>query len=329
VEWNEVANEVIISGEKEVKLTIGQLTAFVDGEAVALDCAPVLVSGRTFVPLRFVSEAFGYNVQYVASTEQVVVDDSPLIYDFGENIVTVREIQLLCEMLRTLNGETMGNLSGFMEAVCMASWFSELFPELSLNENDCAAVRANIEESNGYMQPKLHGMHALLQEKLYLINSDVLRRCVLETNDLESIYQQNYVCAKHVLVDDEATAWAVYSRAVVGTDFNSLIKQYGKDPGMEAYPQGYVFTKGEMVESFEKATYGLKDGEISEPVKSEYGYHVIQRQALPKSMPDETLSGIVNQIQVQRMMEKNLMNPQMLIEPELLLELLEGKAEEV
>ena len=329
VEWNEAANEVVISGKKEVRLTIDQLTAYVDGEGVMLDCAPVLVSGRTFVPLRFVSEAFGYNVQYVASTEQIVIDDSPLIYDFGENIVTVREIQLLCEMLRTLNGETMGNLSGFMEAVCMASWFSELFPEISLNENDYAAVRANIEESNAYMQPKLHGMHALLQEKLYLINSDVLSRCILETNDLESIYQQNYACAKHVLVGDEATAWAVYRRAVAGTDFDSLMKQYGKDPGMEAYPHGYVFTKGEMVESFEKATYGLKDGEISEPVKSEYGYHVIQRQPLPQSMSKETMAGIVNQIQTERMMQKDLRNPQMLIEPEFLSELLAGKAEEV
>ena len=210
----------------------------------------------------------------------------------------------------------------------MASWFSELFPELSLNASDCAAVRADIEESNTYMQPKLQGMHALLQEKLYLVNSDVLRRCILEANDLESIYQQNYVCAKHVLVDDESTAWAVYRRAVAGAKFDSLIEQYGKDPGMEVYPEGYVFTKGEMVEPFEKAAFGLKDGEISEPVKSDYGYHIIQRQALPQSMTEETLGGIVNQIQAKRMTEKNLMNPQMLIEPELLVELLEGNAEE-
>ena len=327
VDWNEAESEVLISGQKEIKLTIDQTTAYVDGEAVVLDSAPVLVGGRTFVPLRFVGEALNYNVQYVTSTEQIVIDDSPLIYDFGKNMVTVREVQLLWDMLEEINGGSMENMASFMDAICMASWFSEIFPELSLNGEDCALVRESIEETVAYSNPKLAGMHALIQEKLYLMRSDALRRCILEANDLESIYKQNYVCAKHVLVDDQSTAWAVYRKAVRGTDFDALVQQYGKDSGMEVYPQGYVFTKGEMVESFEQAAFGLEVGEISEPVKSDYGYHVIQRQELPE-MSEETFGSIVDQIQLERMKEKNLETPQMLIDPELLIELLGGTTEE-
>ena len=46
-------------------------------------------------------------------------------------------------------------------------------------------------------------------------------------------------------------------------------------------PDGYVFSKGEMIDAFETAAYSLKIGEISKPVKSEYGYHIVKRLPLP------------------------------------------------
>jgi len=47
-------------------------------------------------------------------------------------------------------------------------------------------------------------------------------------------------------------------------------------------PDGYVFTKGEMVEAFESESFNLKEGAISKPVKSEFGYHIILRLPLPE-----------------------------------------------
>lgn len=59
--------------------------------------------------------------------------------------------------------------------------------------------------------------------------------------------------------------------------FDALMAEYSADPGSAAYPDGYLFTAGDMVSEFEDATRALAIGEISEPVESAYGYHIILR----------------------------------------------------
>lgn len=105
----------------------------------------------------------------------------------------------------------------------------------------------------------------------------------------------NIYCAKHILVDDEATANTIIAtlRAQVKSysglpkdlalskalaDFDALLAQYGTDPGMTSNPNGYLFTDGDMVTEFENAVKALKIGSCSSvPVKSQFGYHVILR----------------------------------------------------
>lgn len=60
--------------------------------------------------------------------------------------------------------------------------------------------------------------------------------------------------------------------------FDELMHQYSEDTGLTAYPDGYVFSAGEMVPEFEDATRALEPGAISGIVESSYGYHIILRQ---------------------------------------------------
>ncbi|MCL2048833.1 MAG: peptidylprolyl isomerase [Defluviitaleaceae bacterium] len=92
--------------------------------------------------------------------------------------------------------------------------------------------------------------------------------------------------AKHILImfDDYESAeeaWelaqSLYERAIGGEDFDDLILAYGRDPGMESYPQGYTFLEGEMVQEFELAVIALEIGEISEPFESPFGIHIALR----------------------------------------------------
>ena len=62
--------------------------------------------------------------------------------------------------------------------------------------------------------------------------------------------------------------------------FKELKEEYDEDTGKTSFPDGYTFTSGTMVSEFENAVTAMEDYELSEPVKSSYGWHVIMRTAL-------------------------------------------------
>jgi parvulin-like peptidyl-prolyl isomerase len=75
-----------------------------------------------------------------------------------------------------------------------------------------------------------------------------------------------------------------------GEDFAELAKKYSDDPGSKnkGGDLGF-FTKGRMVPEFESAAFSLKPGELSDPVKTDFGYHLIEVQEKKAgSSPDKT-----------------------------------------
>ena len=75
VDWNGKARTVTVSKDKDkIVLTIGSNKALVNGKEVALDSAATIVNDKTYIPVRFVSEAFGYKVKYDANEGMPIVD---------------------------------------------------------------------------------------------------------------------------------------------------------------------------------------------------------------------------------------------------------------
>src|SRR5699024_3789042 len=69
----------------------------------------------------------------------------------------------------------------------------------------------------------------------------------------------------------------VYEKAKSGEDFAKLAKEYSQDPGsQESGGSLGEFSKGSMVEEFEKVAFSMKEGEISQPVETQFGYHIIK-----------------------------------------------------
>lgn len=95
------------------------------------------------------------------------------------------------------------------------------------------------------------------------------------------------VDASHILVEDEQTANDIKSRLDNGEDFASLAKEYSKDTA-SAQNGGDLgaFAKGQMVKEFEDAAFSMKEGEISAPVKSQFGYHIIKVNSIKDSFED-------------------------------------------
>jgi len=85
------------------------------------------------------------------------------------------------------------------------------------------------------------------------------------------------VRASHILVSSEAEARDVLGKVERGESFSALARKYSLDPGSKEKGGDLgFFTVGMMVPSFEKAAFSLKVGEISGPVKSQFGYHIIK-----------------------------------------------------
>ncbi len=83
------------------------------------------------------------------------------------------------------------------------------------------------------------------------------------------------VCANHILVPTEADAIKLKSQIKDFDDFKYYAKMYSKCPsGRDGGDLG-CFGKGQMVKSFEDAAFNGNVGEVSEPVKTQFGYHLL------------------------------------------------------
>lgn len=134
------------------------------------------------------------------------------------------------------------------------------------------------------------------------------------TQEILDKFNETYLCAKHILIQsidgsgNELTGDALaqaqkkaeeaLERVKAGEDFDALIQEYNEDPGMEMYPEGYVFTEGDMVDEFYQAAKALEPGQTSqELVQSSYGWHIIQREPLTEEqMTDAIRSQLIMEI---------------------------------
>jgi peptidyl-prolyl cis-trans isomerase C len=121
---------------------------------------------------------------------------------------------------------------------------------------------------------------------------------------VKMIPAEDEVEARHILVDSEEKAKEVIEKINKGDDFAKLAAEYSSDPGSKADggKLGY-FSKGQMVKEFEDAAFVLKKGEVSKPVKSKFGWHVIKvedRRTKPLPTFDEVKGQIVNSLVQQK-----------------------------
>ena len=105
---------------------------------------------------------------------------------------------------------------------------------------------------------------SLLDEKLF--NRELENRT----------FEAEMVNARHILVEDEATAKEILEKLNAGEDWNALASEYSMDTTNKDNGGALDwFPRGMMVQEFEDAAFALEPGKISEPVKTTFGYHII------------------------------------------------------
>ncbi len=84
------------------------------------------------------------------------------------------------------------------------------------------------------------------------------------------------VRASHILVSNERDALRIIDEIKKGKDFAEMAKRYSSCPSGKSGGDLGFFGKGQMVKEFEDAAFSLKDGELSRPLKTQFGYHIIK-----------------------------------------------------
>ncbi|MEF9438372.1 MAG: peptidylprolyl isomerase [Candidatus Mariimomonas ferrooxydans] len=118
-----------------------------------------------------------------------------------------------------------------------------------------------------------------------LLKNEIEGKAKVDAKEVRDFYDKNQnefmtgpeVKASHILVNTETEAADVLKRIQKGEDFSKLAVELTIDKGTakNGGDLGF-FGSGRMVPEFEKAAFGLKPGEVSSPVKTKFGYHIIK-----------------------------------------------------
>ena len=118
-------------------------------------------------------------------------------------------------------------------------------------------------------------MESLLQDAGKAALSDDAERKVYD-EAIKQVKNEEEVHARHILVPTEDEAKAILAQLKGGADFAALAKEKSKDPGAaEGGDLGY-FTKEQMVPEFAEVAFKLDKGQLSDPVKTQFGWHIIK-----------------------------------------------------
>jgi peptidyl-prolyl cis-trans isomerase C len=132
----------------------------------------------------------------------------------------------------------------------------------------------NFKRRLAFLRNKLLSEALLDEDAKSAVTDDAMRKIYDEA--AKKMGGEQEVHARHILVESEDEAKAVLAELQKGADFAELAKQKSKDPGgAQGGDLGY-FTKDQMVPEFAEVAFKLEPGKLSDPVKSQFGWHIIK-----------------------------------------------------
>ena len=166
------------------------------------------------------------------------------------------------------------------------------------------ADKLGIRNSKEFKEKLKMAESQLVQQELiesYLKNNVTDKMVNDEYNNLvKTLKGQKEVKASHILVDTEEKAKEIKKKLNKGAKFETLVKEFSKDEGSKANDGelGYVL-KGQLVPEFESKAFSMKKDEVSDPVKTQFGWHIIKvldSRAVEVPTKEQAESGIRNKL---------------------------------
>ena len=318
-------------GDIVVSITIGDYKIIKNGEEITIDVPAQIVDSRTLVPVRAISESFECKVEWDDATRSVIVVSAniPELSETESDMIKLltiggtdfsaaylkfafKQLEDSEETLTPAEAETKA-IEYLKNIAVFESLYKDLGVELSANDIlDIKNLRTMTIKMYGDASSYQNELDAYgMTDTVYL---ELLKQNVLFSKlasafvasinvsdvDIFNCAQEHYIRAKHILVKDADTASSVLEELKLGASFEDLVKKYSSD-GMDV-DTGYYFTYGMMVEPFETAAFALAVDEVSDIVKTDFGYHIIKRYLIEsehilsnKTLVDDITAIIYNQ----------------------------------
>jgi parvulin-like peptidyl-prolyl isomerase len=153
----------------------------------------------------------------------------------------------------------------------------------------------------------LHGQ--ILSEKIYNKVTGNVKVTDAEIKKYYDDHKSTYAQAasrdvRHILVNNKKLADSIEAQLKSGGDFAALAKKYSKDPGSAAQGGQLTITKGQTVAPFDKVAFSLQKNELSPPVHTTYGWHIIQALSPVKPATQQPLKDVKAAISSQLLQTK-------------------------
>lgn len=278
---------------------VNYTTVQVDGQTVESD--NFVVDGKTYVWIRDVASMLGKEVLWDDDTQ--TADIVSVFGNVGERKITSADLVSLINS----TGAADKNALKTSAAEYLADQYTIESYANSLNIFKDDAIRSRALESLAALK-EAYGEEVWAD---YLASNGITEEDYVDTlgdsifiqtvsealqedfhpsdAELQEAYetlkdQLTTVTTKHILIstadgisdaDAKKQAEDLYSQLTRGADFDKLMAEYSQDPGTKDNPEGFSFTRGQMVSAYEEAAFSQEVGKLYEPIQTEYGYHIV------------------------------------------------------
>lgn len=270
-------------------------------------------------------EAINNTVLAKVSGEKITkgeVDEiaGPYLSQYGEDYDTnteladtVKQIRtqalnlLVEEKMMTLKAEELGLLPTQEE---IDAKVSEYLETMKTNYGGEEGFNTALEQAKltleGYTETLKKSMKSqLITEK---VTDDLFKDIAATDEEIKTYYDENKESFKeatvaHILIKDEAKAKEIRERAAKGEDFATLAKEYSEDTGTKENGGSLgtvAYNSTQYVAEFMEGVRATKNNEISEPIKSDYGYHIIKVTDYKEKNLEESKESIKSTLENQK-----------------------------
>ncbi len=230
---------------------------------------------RNVLKIALISGVFGLSLAAGAHAQTAATPD-PLTGD-DKTVATVNGYEIKTSEVRMAFDDVIGQLPN-MPAKLRFPFVVEFLIERHLLAQ--VAAKEGTAESDDYKR-RLAAYQAKALRDSYLalkISPSVTEEEIKAAYDKESakVTQTERIRARHILVATEKEANDIEEKLKAGAKFEDLAKQYSLDGSKDYGGDLGYFTAPEMVAEFSKVAFALKQGEVSAPVKTDFGWHIIR-----------------------------------------------------